>query len=98
MFTEVTLKPTVTIAEGSDPELAKKLHEKAHHLCFIASSVNFPVRTEPAIVVAGARPGRAHKVRWQVVKARVWLIGGESCVPPRSRERNITPNRKSQPA
>lgn len=55
-FTGVTLRPTVTVAEGSDPGLAKELHEKAHHLCFIASSVNFPVRAEPTIVV-GAKAG-----------------------------------------
>jgi len=51
-FTDVLLKPRVTIAPGSDPELARSLHEKAHHECFIANSVNFPVRNEPAISVA----------------------------------------------
>ena len=51
-FTEVVLHPRVTIAPGSDPEKAKALHEKAHAVCFIASSVNFPVRHEPVITVA----------------------------------------------
>jgi organic hydroperoxide reductase OsmC/OhrA len=45
-FTEVVLKPTVTLEAGSDRALAEKLHEKAHHLCFVANSVNFPVRCE----------------------------------------------------
>jgi organic hydroperoxide reductase OsmC/OhrA len=45
-FTEVVLKPSVTIEAGSDRALAAKLHEKAHHLCFVANSVNFPVRCE----------------------------------------------------
>jgi organic hydroperoxide reductase OsmC/OhrA len=45
-FTEVVLRPTVTIAAGSDAALAESLHEKAHHFCFIANSVNFPVRCE----------------------------------------------------
>jgi organic hydroperoxide reductase OsmC/OhrA len=45
-FTEVVLRPRVRLAAGADPELAKGLHEKAHHLCFIASSVNFPVTCE----------------------------------------------------
>ena len=48
-FTEVTLHPKVTIAPGSDPEKARALHERAHAICFIANSVNFPVRNEPTI-------------------------------------------------
>ncbi|HSQ60432.1 MAG TPA: OsmC family protein [Acidobacteriota bacterium] len=51
-FTDVLLRPRVTIAGGSDPELARTLHERAHHECFIASSVNFPVRHEPVVSVA----------------------------------------------
>jgi len=53
-FTDVLLKPKVTIAGGSDPEKALALHEKAHADCFIANSVNFPVRHEPTISVAAA--------------------------------------------
>jgi len=51
-FTEVVLHPKVSLAAGSDPEKARSLHEQAHHECFIASSVNFPVRNEPVISVA----------------------------------------------
>ena len=51
-FTEVILRPQVLISCDSDPEKATELHHKAHELCFIASSVNFPVRTEPTIIVA----------------------------------------------
>jgi len=51
-FTEVTLRPKVTIAPGSDPEKARALHERAHATCFIANSVNFPVRNEPRITSA----------------------------------------------
>lgn len=47
-FEEVVLRPAVIIREG-DAALATKLHGRAHHLCFIASSVNFPVRCEPRI-------------------------------------------------
>lgn len=47
-FTEVTLAPRVEIASG-DLEQAKALHEKAHALCFIASSVNFPVLNMPTV-------------------------------------------------
>lgn len=51
-FTEVTLKPVVTVTADSDSALAEQLHEKAHHLCFIANSMNFPVRCEPLLQVA----------------------------------------------
>lgn len=50
-FTEVVLRPTVTITAASDPAKAEAAHEAAHHACFIANSVNFPVRCEPRVVV-----------------------------------------------
>ncbi len=50
-FVEVVLRPEVTLAAGSDIARAAALHEDAHHACFIANSVNFPVRCEPRIVV-----------------------------------------------
>jgi organic hydroperoxide reductase OsmC/OhrA len=50
-FREVVLRPVVTISAG-DPEVARRIHADAHGLCFIASSVNFPVRHEPTILVA----------------------------------------------
>jgi organic hydroperoxide reductase OsmC/OhrA len=48
---EVVLRPRVVVAEGVDIEEATALHEKAHANCFMANSVNFPVRCEPIIVV-----------------------------------------------
>ncbi len=48
-FTGVVLKPVVTITSSSNKAQAEGLHEKAHHRCFIANSVNFPVRCEPVI-------------------------------------------------
>jgi len=45
-FTEVVLRPRVTLAPGSDLKRAEALHEEAHKTCFIANSVNFPVRHE----------------------------------------------------
>ncbi len=53
-FSEVVLRPVVTITAGSDATRAAAAHADAHHACFIASSVNFPVRCEPRIVVAQA--------------------------------------------
>ena len=49
-FVEVVLRPTVTIDAGSDAGKAMAAHDDAHHACFIANSVNFPVRCEPRIV------------------------------------------------
>ena len=51
-FTEVRLRPAVMVKRGTDLSLAEKLHERAHHLCFIANSVNFPVRCEPSTRIA----------------------------------------------
>lgn len=50
-FVEVVLRPVVTISAASDVDQALAAHESAHHACFIANSVNFPVRCEPRIVV-----------------------------------------------
>jgi len=47
-FVRVELHPVVRIAEGN-PEKAQALHEEAHHLCFIARSVKFPVETKAEI-------------------------------------------------
>jgi organic hydroperoxide reductase OsmC/OhrA len=49
---EVVLRPVVTISAASDPAKAEAAHDAAHHACFIANSVNFPVRCEPRVVVA----------------------------------------------
>jgi organic hydroperoxide reductase OsmC/OhrA len=48
-FTSVTLRPRVRWAgEPPDPEAIETLHRRAHELCFIASSVDFPVGVEPS--------------------------------------------------
>jgi organic hydroperoxide reductase OsmC/OhrA len=51
-FTDVLLKPKVSIAPGSDAEKGRALHERAHAICFIANSVNFPVRHEATVTAA----------------------------------------------
>jgi organic hydroperoxide reductase OsmC/OhrA len=51
-FTQVTLRPAVTLAPGADGNLAKRLHEEAHAKCFIANSVNFPIAHAATIVIA----------------------------------------------
>ena len=57
-FVRVELKPMVRIAAGSDSAKAKALHEKAHHLCFIARSVNFPVEVAAQIEEATIEAAR----------------------------------------
>ena len=59
-FTEVVLQPEVSVPHGTDLDRARALHNDAHRMCFIANSVNFPVRHEPVFVVAeppAAQPG-----------------------------------------
>jgi organic hydroperoxide reductase OsmC/OhrA len=51
-FSDVLLRPRVTVAPGTDTAQAQALHESAHRGCFIANSVNFPVRHDATIVVA----------------------------------------------
>jgi organic hydroperoxide reductase OsmC/OhrA len=48
-FVEVVLRPRVRAAPGSDRDKIQSLHHEAHAKCFIARSVNFPVRCEPVI-------------------------------------------------
>lgn len=48
-FSEVTLRPAVTIADATQKERAIELHRKAHDICYIANSVNFPVYCVPEI-------------------------------------------------
>ena len=48
-FISVLLRPSVTIAVGSDRERALAIHDEAANMCFIARSVKFPVVHEPTI-------------------------------------------------
>ena len=48
-FSSATLRPTVRWAgDPPDPDAIEALHHRAHELCFIAASVDFPVGVEPA--------------------------------------------------
>lgn len=46
-FSEVVSRPSAALESDRDSELGLALHEEAHRKCFIANSVNFPVRLEP---------------------------------------------------
>jgi organic hydroperoxide reductase OsmC/OhrA len=50
-FTEVVLRPRVVVGAPEAVDRAVALHERAHQLCFVANSVNFPVRHEPVVEV-----------------------------------------------
>jgi organic hydroperoxide reductase OsmC/OhrA len=45
-FTDIVLRPRVTITDPARIAEADALHGRAHELCFIARSLNFPVRHE----------------------------------------------------
>jgi len=53
-FVRVTLKPIVKVSVGDNRAQALALHHEAHHLCYIARSVNFEVDVAPQIEEAGA--------------------------------------------
>ncbi len=46
-FTEIILKPVVTVAQVSMIDKANELHKSANEMCFIANSCNFPVHHKP---------------------------------------------------
>lgn len=48
-FTEVTLRPVLQIIEKDQVDQAHALHARANQLCFIANSVNFPIKHECTI-------------------------------------------------
>jgi organic hydroperoxide reductase OsmC/OhrA len=50
-FKEVGRNPLITLTEAAMIGRATELHEEAHRLCFIANSVNFPVKHKPVFEV-----------------------------------------------
>ncbi|PZU31889.1 MULTISPECIES: OsmC family protein [unclassified Microbacterium] len=53
-FHEVVLHPRVVVAEAGMISAAEAAHAQAHEWCFIANSVNFPVRHEATVSAARA--------------------------------------------
>ncbi|RMF01401.1 MAG: OsmC family peroxiredoxin [Bacteroidetes bacterium] len=51
-FTEAILRPRVTVAESPMISQLEALHQRANQMCFIARSVNFPVRHEASATIA----------------------------------------------
>lgn len=50
-FTEVMLRPRVTIADAKDEGTARELHVLAHDLCFIANSCNVPIHHKATVQI-----------------------------------------------
>lgn len=57
-FREVVLRPHVVVEEQAMVDAATAAHAQANEWCFIANSVNFPVRHVPTIEVSSP-PGSA---------------------------------------
>ena len=51
-FTRAVLRPRMVIADAARAAEAEAIHQRAHHVCALARSVNFQVDVEPS--VAGA--------------------------------------------
>jgi organic hydroperoxide reductase OsmC/OhrA len=51
-FTEVILKPQITLKEAAMQAKADEIHHEANKLCFIANSVKFPVLHQATYKVA----------------------------------------------
>jgi len=51
-FISVTLRPRAVITNSARIADGMALHSRAHDLCFIARSVNFPVQHQPVVVAA----------------------------------------------
>ena len=51
----MVLRPRVTVATPDMADAAMTLHKDANAKCFIANSLNFPVRHEPTVVSDGDR-------------------------------------------
>jgi organic hydroperoxide reductase OsmC/OhrA len=51
-FAQITLYPTVGVADASMIDKAIALHAEAHKKCYIANSCNFPISIQPTCVLA----------------------------------------------
>jgi organic hydroperoxide reductase OsmC/OhrA len=50
-FSEVVLRPRITVMETGRQADVAAINERAHQLCFIARSVNFPVKHDATVAV-----------------------------------------------
>lgn len=50
-FTEIVLRPRLTIPPGQDPARALRIMEKSEKACLVSASLATPIRLEPEITV-----------------------------------------------
>jgi uncharacterized OsmC-like protein len=49
-FTEIVLRPRLTVASGTDHERVRHVLDKSENTCLVTASLSTPVRLEPEIV------------------------------------------------
>ena len=54
-FVRAVLRPSITLAAGSDLGLADAIHARIGEVCFIARSVNFPIEHAATYAIADAQ-------------------------------------------
>lgn len=52
-FTEIVLRPRLTVPPGTDRNRALSILEKSERACLVSASLSTPIRLEPELVVAG---------------------------------------------
>jgi peroxiredoxin-like protein len=52
-FTQIVLRPKLTVAAGTDRERALRLLEKSEKACLVSASLSTPIRLEPEITESG---------------------------------------------
>ena len=50
-FTEIVLRPLLTLPKGADPERARRMLEKGKTACLVTASLAVPLHLEPEILV-----------------------------------------------
>lgn len=57
-FTEIVLRPRLTVPHGANPERARRVLERSEKTCLVAASLSTPIRMEATILVAEPATGR----------------------------------------
>jgi peroxiredoxin-like protein len=51
-FTEIVLRPRITLRPGTDRERALRVMEKSEKACLVSASLATPIRLEPEVAIA----------------------------------------------
>lgn len=55
-FTEIEIRPAVTVEKGSDLPLVQRLLEKAERYCIVRNALAVPVRVTPRVEIVAPAP------------------------------------------